>query len=545
MRRGRKVLCMALAAVFAVAAGLATATAATAVTPAGTLPIVKTPVTITAYAMLAPWIMDLKTNDATKELEKRTGIHLDITIVPGEGSNINERRNLMLASGDYPEIFMSGNFNNADVLQYGMDQKIFQPINTLIEKYGVNVKKAYAYYPSLRADLTAPDGNIYGLPNINDCYHCTYSQKAWINDDWLRKVGMKMPTTTDEFAAVLKAFKGKDPNGHGDEIPLMGSINSWQNPVQNFLLSAFAYANGSDNIAVKNGKLSFSPAQSEWRDGLRYIHQLYADGLIYPASFTQSREQAQQIGDNPDHEILGAFTAGHLGMYMRIEDTYERPKHWEALAPLKGPKGVQYAATYQGFSGAWFVITNKCKNPEAAFRLADYLYSEDGTLLMDFGLEGKNWKKAGPNDKGLDGQPAKWTDIRGSAGHGNVYNTDWGQEALTLRTATYRAAWTANQDLLSVAGYELRLYKESKTKYAPSAPKEWFTPVFLNPKQIEEAAQMQTNITDFVNRSTVQFIVGEKDLDKDWDAYVAQLKNLNLDKYIQMNQDAYSAKFKK
>jgi putative aldouronate transport system substrate-binding protein len=558
MKRGRMALSVVLVALFALVLGLTQAVASggsgetatgggAAVTPAGTLPIVKTPITISAYAILAPWIQDLKTNDATIELEKRTGIHLDLIVVPGEGSNVNEKRNLMLASGDYPEIFMSGGFNNADILQYGMEQKIFQPINDLIEKYGLNVKKTMAYYPDLKANLTAPDGNIYGLPGINEFYHCTYSQKAWINDEWLKKLNLKMPTTTDEFAAVLKAFKEKDPNGNGkaDEIPLMGSINSWQNPVHNFLLSAFVYANGSDNIAVKNGILSFSPAQPEWREGLRYIRQLYKDGLIYPASWTQSREQAQQIGDNPDIEILGAGTCGHLGMYMRIEDNYDRPKHWEALAPLKGPKGVQFAAIYRGISGAGFVITKKCKNPEAAFRMADYIYSEEGTILMEMGLEGINWKKAGPNDKGLEGEPARFTDTRSSAGHGNVYNTDWGQAAATVRTATWRAAWSADQNLFTVGGYELRLYKETKTKYEPYAPKEWFTPVFLNPKQIEEAAQMQTNISDFVNQSTVQFIVGDKDLDKDWEAYIAQLKKLNLDQYIKMNQDAYTAKFKK
>jgi putative aldouronate transport system substrate-binding protein len=522
---------------------------ATAVTPAGTLPIVKTPVTISAYATLSPWIQDLRTNDATKELEKRTGIHLDLIVVPGEGSNVNERRNLMLASGDYPEIFLSGAFTNADILQYGVEQKIFQPINALIDKYGVNVQKVMQYYPDLRANLTAPDGNIYGLPHINDCYHCTYSQKMWINGEWLQKLGLKTPTTTAELAAVLKAFKERDPNGNGkaDEIPLMGSINSWNNPVHNFLLGSFVYANNSDNIAVKDGKLSFSPATNEWREGLRYIRGLYRDGLIYPASWTQSREQAQQIGDNPDIEILGAGTAGHLGMYMRIEDAapYDRHKHWSALSPLKGPAGVQLAAIFRGISGAGFVITNKAKNPEAAFRLADYIYSEEGTMLMEWGPEGVNWKKAGPNDKGLEGEPARWTDTRGSAGHGNVYNTDWGQAAPTVRTPTWRSAWTATQDMLSVGGYELRLHQETKNKYAPYAPKEWLTPVFLNPKQIEEAAQMKTNIDAFVNQSTVQFIVGDKDLDRDWDAYIAQLQKLNLDQYVQMYQTAYSAKFAK
>ena len=113
MTRHRWVLSVALIALFALALGLAQAVASggagektaggsVAVTPAGTLPIVKTPVTISAYATLSPWIQDLRTNDATKELEKRTGIHLELVVVPGEGSNVNERRNLMLASGDFP-----------------------------------------------------------------------------------------------------------------------------------------------------------------------------------------------------------------------------------------------------------------------------------------------------------------------------------------------------------------------------------------------------------------------------------------------------------
>ncbi len=76
--------------------------------------------------------------------------------------------------------------------------------------------------------ITAPDGNIYALPQVNECYHCMYQQRMWIYKPWLDKLGLKMPTTTDEFYEVLKAFKTKDPNGNGkaDEIPLSGSIQA-------------------------------------------------------------------------------------------------------------------------------------------------------------------------------------------------------------------------------------------------------------------------------------------------------------------------------
>lgn len=532
----------------------ATATSAVAVTPAGTLPIVKSPVTISAFVVQDSTVQDLRTNLATTELEKRTGIHLDLVIAQGDPSAITEKRNLLLASGDYPEIFFTGaqgGFKDSDILQYGVQQKVLQPLNNLIDKYGVNVNNVFKNYPNLKADLTAPDGNIYGLPQINECYHCEYSQKAWINNAWLQKLGLKMPTTTDEYYNALKAFKTQDPNGNGkaDEIPLIGSINSWHNPVYDFFMNAFVYDDGGPGaggswFAVNSGKLSFSPAQPGWREGLRYLHKLYADGLIYPASFTQSLQQAEQIGNSPGTEILGAFTAGHLRMVVNLTDnsTNGRFAHWTALPPLKGPNGVQWAATYQGISGANFAITDKAKNPEAAFRLADYVYSPDGTMLMEWGPEGVEWKPAGPNDKGLDGQPAKWVDIRPYAGVENhVQNNEWAQMAPTVRTAAWRANWATNQNALSADGYELFLYQQTKEKYAPYAPTEFYTPVFLQPSQTEQVAQLQTNIQDYVTQSTVQFIVGQKDVDKDWDGYISHLKGLGLDNYIATYQSAYSA----
>jgi putative aldouronate transport system substrate-binding protein len=516
-------------------------------TPPGTLPIVEETVTISGFVAQSAWISDMVDNEATIELEKRTNIKLDLMVVLDEAAA--EKKSLLLASGDYPGVFFSGNFNNEDILLFGMDQGIFQPMNDQIERMGVNVKKIFAYYPELRANITAPDGNIYGLPGINECFHCTYSQKMWINTQWLDNLGLAVPETTDDFYQVLKAIKASDANGNGDpndEIPLMGSIKSWHNPVYDFIMNAWVYNNGADYFASDNGVLSFAPAQPEWQEGLRYLRKLYDEELIYPASFTQTREQAQTIGDNPDAALFFAGTAGHLGMYMRIESDppYDRHKEWAALAPLTGPDGVKVSAIYRDFSGAKYVITDKAKYPDVAFRLGDYIYGDEGTTLMEAGPEGFIWEPAKPGDKGLTGEPARFRNLETAKGHGDVDNYSWGQQAPTVRTAVWRASWAADQNLMTSQGYELRLFKNTAEKYEPYAPKEWYTRVFMDPKDVEEVAQMKTNIIDYMHQATVQFIVGELDIESDWGAYIAQLKKLELDQYMAFHQTAWTAKLR-
>src|SRR5690606_41934995 len=69
------------------------------------------------------------------------------------------------------------------------------------------------------------DGSVWGLPQWNDCFHCTFPSKMWLNTAWLDRLGLDTPTTPDEFRDVLKAFKEQDPNGNGaaDEVPLTGA----------------------------------------------------------------------------------------------------------------------------------------------------------------------------------------------------------------------------------------------------------------------------------------------------------------------------------
>lgn len=190
--------------------------------------------------------------------------------------------------------------------------------------------------------MTSLDGNIYGIPAADSgtTGHGAASMKLWMNMDWLEKLGLDMPVTTEDFHSVLKAFKTQDPNGNNkqDEIPLTGAINTWNADPYLFLLNAFDYYDNGTLLKLKDGKVSFCANTDGFKQGLKYIATLYNEGLIDPAAFTQNEQQLSAIGNNEGVAIAGAAAAGHLGMFVGVNNI-ERCKQYDNIFPLQGPNG--------------------------------------------------------------------------------------------------------------------------------------------------------------------------------------------------------------
>ena len=72
-------------------------------TPAGVLPIVEEPVTLSVFVAPAPFIGDFNTNKATIYWEGMTGVNIEWIQVPAQDKQ--EKLSLMLSSGsDLPDI---------------------------------------------------------------------------------------------------------------------------------------------------------------------------------------------------------------------------------------------------------------------------------------------------------------------------------------------------------------------------------------------------------------------------------------------------------
>lgn len=519
--------------------GSASPKAAEKVTPEGQFPITAEKTTVKIMTRSNASVKDFATNAFTKYLEEKTNVHIEWDIVPDK--SYQEKLNLVLASGDLPDVIMSMWVTPAQQMIYG-SQGLFIPLNGFIEKYGKETKRMFKELPIVKDSITAPDGNIYALPAPNECYHCSMSQKLWIYKPWLDKLGLKVPTTTDEFYEVLKAFKTKDPNGNGkaDEIPLSGSSKGWNTSIDSFLMNAFTY-NPAGKLYVDNGKVVPAFNKPEWKEGLQYLRKLYAEGLLDPQSVLQDTNQLKKLGENPSAPILGASSAGWMGEFTEASGPSGRWKEYVTVPPLKGPKGLQ-VAPYQPYevNGGLFVITKAAKNPEVAFRLADALYDQEMTLRSIIGEKDKDWKWADKGELGINGKQAIWKQL---SKLGDVQNSHWGQTGISLRTNEHRLG-EVNDPNNSI---EPLLYKETNTNYDPYKQdvKKVLPPLFYTNEQSAELAVLNKTINDFVNEMIVRFVTNDANLDKDWDAYLKNLESMNLAKFLSIHQQAYDAKMKK
>lgn len=79
------------------------------------------------------------------------------------------------------------------------------------------------------------DGHIYQLAGLNECYHCQYARKMWVNTHYLEEMGVEVPQTTEEFYEVCKKFVETYP----DKIAIGGASSGWYVDFVAWLMGSF------------------------------------------------------------------------------------------------------------------------------------------------------------------------------------------------------------------------------------------------------------------------------------------------------------------
>lgn len=522
---------------------------------AGTFPLTEEKKELTVMIQDSATIGPLDQNEFYKWYEEKTNVHVNFIEV--EAAAMVEQVNLMLMGGEYPDILMccgsSLGVTPALEVTYGA-QGVFLPLNDYIEKWGKETQEVFSLYEDkLPAAITAPDGNIYSLPNINDCYHCNNTGKIWINQTWLDKLKLNTPTTTEEFRDVLRAFKEQDPNGNGvaDEIPLMGAKGFGNNNPILFLLNSFLYcpSDASTLYLDDDGKVTCAATQPEFKEGLAYIKSLVDEGLLDASSFTQTVDQLKQFAQEPDAIRLGAYPGTNptniTGSYDGTPD--QRTKNYVPLAPLTGPEGYRNTpVTGQAYYSGFFIITSACEDPELAFRWADGLYSEEATLNSQIGLIDSGRVEVAEGDKGINGEQALWDNYPGKqTGPDNTFRAQ--NVTLARRTSDFRLGQRVDysDSDYQIRNNEVRLYEATRDYYAPYCHTENYLPnAYLTEEESAEVAQLTETLSSYVEEQSTLFILGTRDLDTEWDSYLKEFDSMNLNRLIEIRQAAYDRQFK-
>lgn len=509
------------------------------VTAPGELPVVKEQITLTIAIPSSSTVKDYNTNEYTKFIEEKTGINLEFEVLADYQNKIQ----IMLASNSkLPDIIMGGRSFNDDVLmKYGCNGTgAIIDLEDYMKNYGYWLDHIYtkSKEPTIEKQLVSADGHRYFMPGVIEQTGNRYPRKAWINKTWLDKLGLDMPETTEDLREVLRAFVTKDPNGNGkaDEIGITGSKDGWGAKPYQFLMNSFIYephdaAYGA--IVSDDGKLSLNYTHPEYKKGLEYVNSLINEGLFDTLSFTQDNNTLKAIAQQPDN-VIGIHVTGSPDSVFSANP--ERMYEYVALPPLKGPDGVAYALGLPINASVNAMITKYCEHPLAAFRLLDFMLSEEATIFARYGVEGKDWERADENDVALfESIGAKPLIVTKLDFFSEGQNSTWGQSAPEFRFAEIAdgMAWSGDP-------YDAEKYKaDGLLAYIGKAPKNLIVKLLNTAEESEELAVLKSEIKPYVESEVVAMMSGQKDLESGWDNMQETLKTMGCDRMVELMQIGY------
>lgn len=463
-----------------------------------------------------------------KEYAKKTNINVKFELIPFE--SLTEKRNLVLAGGDYPDVFYTAKLTASDLAKYG-SQGVLIPLNDLIDKHAPNFKKLMNEFPDLKKGLTMPDGNIYSLPTFYDPNFLSLliGSPLWVNNDWLKKLNMSEPKTIDEYYNYLKAVKSTDLNGNGqkDEIPYGGTgVGALVDQLKgSWGLGNRGLGHKYVDIDPQTNKLRFTKTDPKYKELLQFLNKLYTEGLIDKEIFTIKSSALYAKGQNG---LLGSTIVPNPATLMN-------QKNYIGLGALKGPHGDQLYSHLKVplvHTGS-FAITKKNKNPIESIRWMDYFYGDEGAKFYFMGVKDVTYtedakgnleyvKDITANAQGLtpDQARAKYFTWLGGGYPGIVKEKFFkGSESLPESVA---------------AGEKAR----------PYIVKEIWNNFNFTDAETEVMSSLGKDIGDFVTEAESKFINGSISFGE-WDKYVDTLKKMGLDEYMKTYQAAYDRYSKK
>jgi putative aldouronate transport system substrate-binding protein len=316
-----------------------------------------------------------------KGLTEKTGISIE-WLHPAAGAE-REAFNLMIADGNLPDIVEYNWGSYPGGLEKAVDDGMILPLNEAIDKYCPNLKAYLRDHPDVDKMIKTDKGNYCFFPFLRATERQLFSEGLMIRKDWLDDLGLKNPSTLDEFHDVLAAFRDKK----GAKAPLtLDRGRFWGN-------NSFLYAYGQEYgfYIHDDGRVHHGVLEPGFRQYLETMARWYKEGLIDQDFPSQSRETvAAKITSGVSGATEGSIQSGMMTWNAAAQKT--NPgfllRMLPGLALRKGDKpGYGFASSpYSGSGNA--AITAKCKNVEAAARLLDYGYSPEGIIYHSFGTEG-------------------------------------------------------------------------------------------------------------------------------------------------------------
>lgn len=474
------------------------------------------PVTIKGLAPFtasgdAPEIQTWNDQVLWKEVPKKTGVTVEWEHVTGDYA---AQLGLVMASGDLPDIMQV-----TPVLagQYGV-QGALVPLQDLITEYAPNLKKILDENPAIRGQITSPDGNIYFFPRILLDPRTQFFNGWMIRKGWVEEVGKDIPSTIDEVYDVLKAIKEKHPERYPFIYDPRAMI--WEFGVGS------RGPNQPNDFFIEDNQIKYGPLDPRYKEALLFLNKLYSEGIL-DSEYLTIGDGWSDVGLARVTQEIGGFTigswAGYLTRFNQLLEADGKTPDFVAMAP---PGAGNLVSRHNAVDGGCGIAISSSSNKSIEItKMVDYLYGDEGRMLVYFGLEGDTYEIK-------DGQPVYTDKVMNHPTLGlllylNSYVANISTWASVLAPESYVSTLT---DPEAIRGNSMAVEYSDDIK----PPTLQFTS-----DESARVQELERDINTYVDENLHAFIMGDKTVEA-YDSFIDGLDSIGINELIDFYSDAFN-----
>ncbi|MDR2542198.1 MAG: extracellular solute-binding protein [Treponema sp.] len=471
-----------------------------------------------------------------KGLVERTGVNIE-WIHPVITAQ-NEQFNLMVASGDLPDIFS----RDMHRLYPGGPQKAFEDgiilrLNDIFERYAPNLMAYLKANPDIDRMVKTDTGDYFFFPFIrsgayNDFPNIQGTRKPYIfigpliRQDWLDELGLNMPETIDEWHLTLTAFK----NRKGSSAPFTYEYTN--HAYTHFFPFALAYGAPRGFFVGEDGFVRYGPVEDGRLEFLRTFALWYREGLIDADLISMRRQQVDAKMITGTSGVSMGALGSRMGAWITAARITNPNYHlvgapWPVLNKGDKPRMSAVELPFTGV-GSVYISTNN-KNPHVAARLLDWAYSKEGHMFWNFGIEGESYNMIDGYPTYSDwvmNNPDGWTVDQAIAAY--AMSADNGPMVQDIRYTEQQHVYQEQRDAVQLWTIE-------------GAENFLIPPITLTPQESREFAQIMSGIETYVDEMETKFILGTESLTgAAWASYANTIRRLGIGRALEIQDTAFA-----
>ena len=469
----------------------------------------KDPVTV---KMFYPMMSSATTEDygclGDDILAEKTGVIIEWELAPA--TNSTERFNLMMASGNIPDIVIASPVAAAanSLKKY---EDAFLPLDDMIIGKRPNLEEVIYGDDFVHKYLLSSQGDIRIIPQVATRQ---VGDIFLMRGDILEKHNLKAPDTYQDWLDIFKQVKELEP-----EMTIYASRHGRTNATPNVTRMAESWGVKED-FFFEDGQFKYGLLDPRYKDFVEFARTLYSEGYLdqeYITADTASwQEKLLTNGVFATHDNITRIRWADEQFAAAGKDG----QFYVGVLPMEGPTGIRATTIqYPRVRTVSAALSVKTKYAEEIMDMYEYIFGEEGSMLINYGVEGVSYDM-------VDGVPTP----------NKQYALDVAAKIVPPVGIT-RDQPGVQVDELTYAGTS-QVILDAKDLYegANVIKTDYVTPLVFTEEEIEQITSLKADLDTFRNENVDKFITGIESMDK-YDAFVEEFSKRGVDKLL----DIYNA----